>query len=111
VVVSNGGSLSAPERVAVADTWPTIVSAGIGRHGGVDLILTGISPEDTANSVMLVAAGQKCRVAALQPIRTQRGFYFAHVTGCQVMAGQSIQAFALKSKSSSRVVGSQAETR
>lgn len=105
IVVSNGGSLSAPERIAVASAWPTVVLAGMARHGGVDLVLTGLGKAAAAgvDALVLRAGGSDCRVTALQAIRSEPGLYYAHATGCSISADQPMEAGTAKGMSGAGV--------
>ena len=108
IVVSNGGSLSAPERIAIADFWPTVVMAGQARRGGLDIVLTGIGKDTTPDSILIRAGGQDCRISKLQPIKGDPGFYYAHATGCDAAAGQPIETRTRLATVGSGVVRTQA---
>jgi hypothetical protein len=85
-----------------------IVTAGLARRGGVDVVLTGVSAKDTPKTIVIRSAGSDCRITQLQPIRKEQGFYYAHLTGCAPVEGQQMETYSRQSTIGGSVVRSQA---
>jgi sugar lactone lactonase YvrE len=90
LIVARGTEISAPEAVSVATSWPTIVQAGAGKTGDLDLILTNVRPADVSKTIIRVN-GSSCALSQLVPVKNEPGFYYGRAMGCGATEGAKVE--------------------
>ena len=109
LIVARGTELSAPERLAVAESWPTVVEAGnaAGGRGAVDLLITSVRPSDLGRTILTVN-GNSCTLSQIEPVRNEPGLFYGRAVGCHAREGARIELSTSSSKTSDAAVRGQA---